>query len=928
MPTLDVRILGPLEVRADGAAVPIPRGNAATVLAILLDEANNAVPLDSIVRAVYGVDVPQDPDTQIQNTVGVLRGRHPLLRARIETVGRAYRLHVAVAELDLLRCKGKDDEARRRRTEGDLAGAAASLREALAEWRGPAFANLSGAAVEAIRRRLDEYRLALLERRIDLDLDLDRHAELVEELRQITAVHDTRQRFTAQLMRALHASGRSAEALEVYAALQRSLAESLGADPDPRLRELHLQILRHEPPEAEARAPGPQPVPRRVPAMLPRANARFTGREAEIARLDGYLEAAEGVSGLAVVTGTGGVGKTALAVRWAHRVAHRFPDGHLYFNLRGFDPLSPGADPAAVLGEALAALGVESHHVPAGLDERIGLYRTVLAHRRVLVVLDNARDAAAVRPLLPVAPGSFTLVTSRDRLSGLDANDGADTVPLDLLTDADARALLVRRIGTRRAQAEEAGVSRIIASCARLPLALTLIGAWAAAHPNFSLAALASRLESTSNVFNVLVSTDIASDPRSVFACSYQELGSQAARAFRLFGLHPGPDLTIAAMASLMGASVAEAEAALGELTQVHLADQHREGRFTMHDLLRAYAKERFAQEVDAERRGAAEDRMLDYFVHSTSLASNLFAMHGEPPGLEPPRAGVVPEPITDAQEAAAWLHTEYEVLVELIKRSRAPGREVQVWQLAWCITDYILSPNLVNDLHAVQSAALEAAERIGDGFKQVVSIGYLSAAQFQSGDQDAMNASLDQALALADEIGEPWAKGFVYYGHCVRANRRDRHEEAAGFARSAHRCFTAAGDTFWTYRALWMMGWHAAYLGALDEARACFEEMMAAVQDRESLVGIAHAELGFGLLAFKEGLYRDSLDRCARAHDMFKELRLHSAVALARELSGDALKAMGDESTAHHEWRVAQGVYLELGSSYELERVRAKLAA
>lgn len=923
MPTLDVRILGPLEVRIDGAAVAIPRGNTATVLAILLDEANSAVPLDGIVRAVYGFDVPGDPDTQIQNTVGVLRRRLGPLRDRVATVGRAYRFDIGADELDVLRAKAKDERSRRRRAEGDLSGAAEGLREALAEWRGPALADLSGTTVDSIRRRNDEYRLALLERRIDLDLELDRHGELVEELRQIVTVHDTRQRFTAQLMRALHASGRSVEALEAYEALRARLAEALGADPDPRLRELHLQILRHDPPQTAAE-PAP---PRRVPAMLPRANARFTGRESEIGLLDGYLDAAEGASGLAVVTGMGGVGKTALAVWWAHRVAHRFPDGHLYFNLRGFDPLTPGADPAAVLAEALAALGVESHQVPAGLDERIGLYRTVLAQRRVLVVLDNARDASVVRPLLPVAPGSFALVTSRDRLSGLDANDGADTVPLDLLTDTDAWALLVRRIGMQRALAEETPVARIVASCARLPLALTLIGAWAAAHPGFSLAALASRLESTANVFNVLASTDLASDPRSIFACSYQELGSQATRAFRLFGLHPGPDLTPAAMASLMGASVAEAEAALAELTEVHLADQHREGRYTMHDLLRAYARERFAQDVDAEHRRAAEDRMLEYFVHSANLADDLLTAHGDTPGLARPGPGVVPEPVLDAREAAAWFHTEYEVLLDLIRRSGGPGREVRVWQLAWCMTDYIFSRNLVDDLHTVQTAALAAAERIGDGFKQVVSTGYLSAVRFQNGEHEAMKVLLDRALALADELGEPWAKGFVYYGHCAQAGRRDRHEETVAFARSAYECFTEAGDRLWAYRALWVLGWHQAHLGELEEARACFEEMMAAMRRIDSPVGVAHTNIGFGLLALKEGRFRDSLDHYERSRDLFEELGLPTALALARELVGDTLEAMGEEPLARREWREAEGVYLELGSVFELGRVRAKLA-
>ncbi|THV26978.1 AfsR/SARP family transcriptional regulator [Glycomyces paridis] len=922
MPTFDVRILGPLQVRSDGADIAVPRGNTAAVLAILLDEANAVVPLERLVHAVYGYDRPQDPETQIQNTIGVLRGKHALLRERIKTVGRAYKLVIDTLELDLLRCKAKDDQARRRKQEGDLAGAAASLREALAEWGGPALADLSGATVEAIRRRHDEYRLALLERRIDLDLDLERHDDLVEELRQIVAVHDTRQRYTAQLMRALHAGGRSVEALEAFEALRERLSDALGADPDPELKELHLQILRHEP-QVHAE---PSP-PRLVPAMLPRANARFTGREDDLALLDGYLDAADGEAGLAVVTGMGGVGKTALAVRWAHRVAHRFPDGHLYFNLRGFDPLTPGADPGAVLGEALSVLGVESHRVPAGLDERIGLYRTVLAQRKVLVVLDNARDSAVARPLLPVAPGSFALVTSRGRLSGLDHTEGADTVPLDLLSDRDAWSLLVRRIGMNRALAEETAVRRIVASCARLPLALTLIGAWAAAHPRFSLASLASRLESTTNVFKVLSSPDLASDPRSVFACSYQELGGQAARAFRLFGLHPGPDLTVAAMASLMGATAAEAEAALAELAEVHLADQHREGRYTMHDLLRAYARERFTQEVPEDRRREASQRMLDYFVHSSNAADHLLTVHGGAPGLEPPGPGVVPEPVGDAAAAAAWFRAEYDVLLGLALRRMGSADDRRVWQLAWCLSEYMMGRNRSDDLRAVQTAALAAAERTGDGSGQVVSVGYLSAVAIQIGDQEGAAALLRRALALADANAEPWAKGFVYFGLCAQAGRGD-DAAALAFARESVRSFREAGDEFWEYRALWAVGWHLAQLGELDEARECFDLLMAAASEPEVLPGIAYVHVGRGRVATHEGRYADALAHYDRASAMFAALELDLAVAFARELTGDARHAGGDPAHAQRDWRAAERVYLELGSPHELDRVRTKLAA
>ncbi|SDD90360.1 AfsR/SARP family transcriptional regulator [Glycomyces harbinensis] len=927
MATLDVRLLGPLEVRIDGESVAVPRGNTATVLAILLDEAGSVVPLGDLVRAVYGPDIPLDPDTQVQNTIGILRRKLGAARERLATVGRAYRFDVATDELDLLRCKAKDAEARRLRTEGDLAGAAAALRDALAEWRGPALADLSGAAVEAVRRRYDEHRLTLLERRIDLDLELGRHAEVVEELRQIVAVHDTRQRFTSLLMRALHASGRAAEALDAYEALRVRLADALGVDPDQALRDQHVRILRAAPadPGEGDRAPAAEP-PRRVPATLPRGNTRFTGRDNETRLLDGYLDAADGEAGLAVITGMGGVGKTSLAVNWAHRVKHRFPDGQLYFNLRGFDPAAPGVEPGAVLAEALVALGVETQQLPVGLDERIGLYRTVLAQRKILVVFDNARDAAQVRPLLPVAPGSFTLVTSRDRLAALDATEGADTVPLELFSESEAWALLVRRIGLDRALADEAAVQRIIAACGRLPLALTLIGAWIAANRSLSLATLADRLERATSVFKVLASTDLASDPRSIFACSYQALGTLAAQAFRLFGLHPGPDLTVAAMASLMGAAPVDAEAALSELAGVHLIDQPREGRYTMHDLLRAYAKERFAEEVAPERRRAAEERMLDYLLHTTRAADELLTQHGGGLAFGDPAPGVTTEPVPDLRAAAAWFTTEYDVLLGLLRGGRGLD-DTRTWRLAWCLAEYMMIRSLGRDLREAQTAALAAAERSGDGFGQAVALGYLSAALMLDGDHEGAAALLERATAHAEATDHPWALGFVHYGHSVRAGREERHEDACAAAETARLLFLEAGDPFWEFRAIWVVGWHAAQLGAIEEAYARFNEFHAAAKEAGSQLGIANGMLGFGFIAQLRGRFNDALECYADAERGFTAIGYLPSAALARERTGDARAALGDTAAARRDWLAAEAVYAEFGCVLELARVRTRLA-
>jgi DNA-binding SARP family transcriptional activator/tetratricopeptide (TPR) repeat protein len=929
MPHLDVRLLGPLELRVDGVPVAIPRGNTATVLAILLDEANSVVPLESIVRAVYGIDIPQDPETQVQNTIGVLRRKLGAARDRVETVGRAYRFRIDTAELDTLRCKANEDHARALRNEGRLDDAVAALRDALGEWHGPALANLSGTTVDSIRRRYDEHRLALLERRIDLDLDLGRAAAVVDELRQIVAVHGTRQRFTALLMRALHACGHTAEALEAFAALRERLADELGADPDQPLRDLHTAILRDGPPaDPAAPAASEAPFPRRVPAMLPRANTRFTGRTGQMRLLDGFLEAAEGTAGLAVVTGMGGVGKTALAVSWAHRVAHRFPDGQLYFNLRGFDPLAPGADAATVLGEALVALGVEAHHLPAGLDERIGLYRTVLAGRRVLVVLDNARDAAAVRPLLPVAPGSFTLVTSRDRLSGLDATEGADTVPLDLLSDADAWALLVRRIGMDRAMDEERAVLRIVASCGRLPLALTLIGAWAAAHPQFSLASLADRLDTTTNVFRVLASTDPASDPRSVFACSYQALGSRAARAFRLFGLHPGPDLTVPAMASLMGVPPADAEAALHELAGVHLIDQHREGRYTMHDLLRSYAKERFTEEVDEAAGAAATRRMIEHYLFTAGAAEKHVADRPERLDIGEPEPGVVVEPLADTAAAAAWFEAEDEVLRGLVRLE--PGRpelDVRIWQLGWYLTGFVVERFRGRDRGQALTAAMVAAERVG-GLLGRIGGGHLSGPMILLGTEPKLAEELAQALEAAGQDRAPGARAIVAYALTVGFGAEGRDAEARVYARQGREYFREQGNLYWENRMGYAVGWHSARLGDFEEASECFHRVRAAAPPERQGVAIANTAIGFGFIEHSAGRFDAAIAHYTEALAWFEVNDLDVSAAYTREHLGGTFRAMGDEAAARREWEAAAGVYASFGLASEAQRVRVEIAA
>lgn len=456
-----------------------------------------------------------------------------------------------------------------------------------------------------------------------------------------------------------------------------------------------------------------RPVPRQLPADVP----GFTGRGAQLRELDLLVTGGERTSTLVVsaVSGTAGVGKTALAVHWAHRVRGRFPHGQLYVNLRGFDPTGRAVSPAEAVRGFLDALGVVPQRIPAGLDPQAALYRSLVADRRMLILLDNARDADQVRPLLPGAAGCLVVVTSRDLLSGLVVAEGAHPLVLDLLTTDEAHQLLERRLGPARVAAEPEAVDDIVGACARLPLALAIVAARAVAHPAFPLSALAGALRQARGGLDIFAHGDPATDVRAVFSWSYHTLGPTAARLFRLLGVHPGPDITIPAAASLAGVTPREVAASMGELTRANLLTEHTAGRFAFHDLLRAYATE-LAHDVEpqAERRAAAQ-RALDHYLRTAYAADQLLNPERGPITLPPAGPGVTPEEHADRGQAMAWFGAEHRVLLAAADRAAATGLDIHAWQLPWVLADFFNLRGHSHDLAATQHAALEAARRLAD---------------------------------------------------------------------------------------------------------------------------------------------------------------------------------------------------------------------
>ena len=531
-----IGLLGSLQVRVDGAAVAVPAARQRALLAVLAVRARELVPTDELAEIVWDGMPPDRAAATIRNYVKRLRFRLGSAGRQIVTCRPGYRLEVAEDELDLRLftrlCRDGGAAVRG----GDWAAAFGGLGQALGLWRGAPFAD---AGCERLAREqvppLSELRLQAAEWRAEAGLALGRHAELVGELAGWCAAEPLRERFAVLRMLALYRNGRQADALAAFQQARRMLVDELGVEPGEELRRLHQQILARDPALAvpaewdAAAAAGGLDAARVVPRQLPAAVARFAGRSGELGVLAGLAEeVASGAGGTVVISAIGGmagVGKTALAVHVAHRVAGLFPDGQLYADLRGFGPSGDPVPPARAVREFLGALGVAPQAVPADVDAQAGLYRSVLAGKRVLVVLDNAHDAAQVRPLLPGSAGCLVLVTSRSQLTGLAATGDARLLPLGLLTEQEARELLAGRLGARRVEAEPEAVNELIRLCARLPLALAITAARAAARPEHPLAALAEELHAADGPLDALDAGDPTASVRSVFSWSYRQIG-------------------------------------------------------------------------------------------------------------------------------------------------------------------------------------------------------------------------------------------------------------------------------------------------------------------------------------------------------------------------------------------------------------------
>jgi DNA-binding SARP family transcriptional activator len=968
------------------------------VLGVLATRANLVVSRSDLIDAVWGEDPPASAEGGIYTYVAGLRrvfepdrssgshGAGDLAEKRragekarrtpsrvLVSTGGGYMLRLDPGTLDADEFEQSLTRARALRASGDLAAALSTVDEALALWRGAAFAGVPGPFAAAERLRLDELRTAAAEERADLMLGLGKAAEVIPVLTTLIAEHPLRERARGLLMTGLYRCGRQAEALQVYYDVREKLGADLGIDPGPELNQIHQQVLAMDPALASPVPASPVPAspvpgsaeavashepqatgaPRerpagqvppadlaQVPAQVPGDTVGFAGRTAELRRLDAMLPPlpagalptqalppqalppsaplpaqalpaqalparalatwalapqalatqalatqalaappaeAPASPAVAVITGTAGIGKTALAIRFARQAAGHFPDGQLYVNLRGFDPSGNPANAGTVLRGFFEALGMPSPKVPPDVEGKTALFRSLLNGKRMLLLLDNARSTEQVRPLLPGSPGCMVVITSRSQLTGLVAAEGASLLQLDVLSGTEARELLAGRLGEERVAAEPAAVGELILRSSALPLALSVTCARAATRPGLALADLATELRDARSRLDVLATDDVTTDLRAVFSWSYNRLSASASRMFRLLSVHPSPDVSAPAMASLAGIPLWEARATLAELTSASLLTEETSGRFAFHDLLRAYAAERAAASDENQvggERDKARLRLIDHYAR-TAYAGALRLFPGTCETDLPPRvAGVVPHDFGTYDEALAWFAAEHHALHAVVALAAEHGYDDYCWKLGWHWSLHLKRKTLLQEAIVVLRTALSAAKRLGDPLSLGRVHYELGHAYARLGKATEAHQHLGRALEMFTKLGDRVSIAQVHQGLVVLYERQGAFDRALPHAQEALRLRHSFADR-------------------------------AVVAYSENAVGWVHANLGH---------YEEALVHCRRALGMHRESGSRSGAADALDSIAFAYAGLGDLRQAMAHYDQAIGMYRDFG--------------
>lgn len=907
-------LFGDVRVLVDGREVEIKQRQQRRVLAVLLVDVGKPVLADTLVDRVWGERLPKRPREALYSHVSRLRAALAVSPdVTITQRSGGYVLDTDPSAVDLHRFRELVVAAGKHEPD-----AMELLTEALDLWTGEPFADLESPWLAATRDLLTGERLAAHLDLVDLRLGDGQHAGLVAGLTELTAAHPLDERAAAQLVLALYRSGRQHDALRHYELIRHALADELGVDPSPPLRELHQRILTSS---AEVAVPvqarPSSPVPRQLPAP-PRS---FSGRTSELDALTAVLDESGNAAVISAVGGLGGIGKTWLALRWAHEHLDRFPDGQLFVNLRGFDPSGRPTSPETAVRGFLDAFGVDPSAVPAGVEAQSALYRSLVAGKRLLVVLDNASDTTQVVPLLPGTPTAAVLVTSRDRLVGLVAGHGAHPLPLDVLPDAEARALLAARIGAERVAAEPDAVRDLVAGCAGLPAALGIVAARATTNPDLPLAAWADELRAAATRLAALDDADPTASLSAVLSWSCTALNAQQHQVFALLGsAAPLPDISTAAAAALSGLPEPTTTSVLRSLERISLVQRHTVDRYRMHDLVGLHAADDTA--VPREGREAALRRLVDHYAGTAHAGDRVLDPHRRPIDRSTAGGG-----FADPASAFAWFDTERQCLPAVQRIAVDHGWHLAAWQLAWAMTTYHRRRGRSEDLRAVWEHGLAAADELGDATMQVIARRNLASVYGDAGRDTEATEYLRGAATLAASSGDTAGMALIHRDLGMACERLADYRSAIEHASRYLDLVRTLDNPSWTADALNNVGWFHAQLGQYEQARDLCEDSLARCREIQDQDGEGNALDSLAFIASRTGGYAQAVQHYQDQLALWRDLGYTNEHASALDRLGRAHLDWGERDLARTAWQEAVRLYRGANRTIDADELEQRLA-
>ncbi|MFI5613927.1 BTAD domain-containing putative transcriptional regulator [Amycolatopsis sp. NPDC051903] len=909
-----LRLLGEVTVHTDGNRVDLGPARQRCVVAALALDAGRVVPVDQLIERVWGQDVPRRGRATLYSYLSRLRqalaGFDSL---RITRRPGGYTL-ATTGTAPVIDVQAFRDLCATARQQPDAAEAARMLTQALDLWHGEALTGLTGNWATVARAALVEERTTAQRDLTDARLRAGAGEHLLADLARQLADRPLDERLAGQYLLALHQAGRTADALAHYLRIRARLVDELGTEPGTHLQQLHATLLATH----QAPAPTPASTPAAPVRQLPSAPRRFVGRHMDIGRLDTALTGTPVV--ISAIAGAGGIGKTWLALHWAHRHTSRFPDGQLFVDLRGFSPDDTPMTAAAALHGFLDALGVDLARIPTDTHAAAALFRNLIAGRRMLILLDNATDSGQVTPLLPGSDTCTVLITSRTTLTSLIARHGAHHLSLDVLSPDEARDLLTDRIGADRVAAEPDALTRVVELCGGFPLALSLAAAQALTRPQLTLAGLAAELRDLG--LDALADTDPAASLPAVLSLSLTTLTPEQATAYALLGIAPGHDIGLDAATSLLGLTKKNTADILRGLAQASLLTSTDTGRYQLHDLIRRHAAET-ADDLPDGVRTEALGRVVDFYLHTAGNADAVFNPTRPSLGLTPPAAGSAPLAIDDDKAAMRWFNTEHDNLLAVQQAAANRKMHRVTWGLAATMETYHRRRGHFRDKLAVWTAGVDAVAHLADPTAHLIAHRLLGRAYGDLGQHDKADQSLRNALALAEQHHDHLNQTHIHRTLAGAAMSRGDSHQARTHAEAALRIVRTLDDPLWEAGALNAVGWYAAKSGDYAAGREHCQVAYDLYLRRENVEGQATTLDSLAYIAHHTGRYTDAIDHYRTAITLLREIGNMPLEADALHQLGHPHAALGQLDEARKAWQQALALYEQLGRETEARQVR-----